>query len=333
MIVNILCQSPVISGRTPELALQETVALAELSDTLGYKRFWVTEHHNTRSFASATPEVLMTHIAAKTANMRIGSAGFMMSHYSPLKVAETANALEALYPGRIDVGLGRAGGGDAMTNRALSTFGDAEVFSKYDSVRAWLGDPAPSRRPQARIMASPAISRTPELWILGTSPSSAQYAAANGLPYSFAMFINDEHVEASVQHYFTHYTPSKEYPSPQLNLGVYVMCADTEQDAQQAAKVAEAWVVDMMMHQQDKPFPTEAEAAARVWTPAENMLVAYRKRSAIVGTPEQVVAKLQALQTKFQATEITIVTITDDQRKRLHSYELLAEHMREVVKV
>ncbi len=327
MILNVLCQSPVIQGRTPAEAIGETIALAELCDTLGYNRFWVTEHHNTHSFASATPEVLMAHIAGRTQHMRIGAGGFMMSHYSPLKIAETANLLEALYPGRIDIGMGRAGGGDAMTNRALSSFGDIDVFEKYNKLRAWIGNPSPSHRPQPRIMASPSISTRPELWVLGTSVSSAQYAAKHGLPYSFAMFINDEQVNDAVQHYFTHYTPSKEYPEPQLNLGVFVMCAETEDEAARAATVAEAWVVDMMMHQQDKAFPTEQEASSRTWTPAEQMLVSYRRRSAIVGTPEVVHAKLRELSERFRATELTIVTITDDQSKRMRSYELLAQFM------
>jgi luciferase family oxidoreductase group 1 len=324
MQLSILDQSPVASGTTYKETISQTLELAKEADTMGYKRFWVSEHHNTKAFASASPEILITRIASLTNNIRIGSGGVLLTHYSPLKVAEQFCMLENLFPGRIDLGIGRSGGGDALTNRALNRnrLNDDETFNKYDELISYLEQTSNNNK---RVKAVPQINSIPELWVLGTSPASALYAAERGLPYSFGSFINDEHCLQAMQLYHQKFTPSKHLAEPYVNQAVYVICAETNDEALRISNSSELWFVKSFLRREDIPFPTNEEANNPDYSSQEEMILAGRRKGTIIGSVDEVKNKLAQLAKKLVINEFTIVSITFDFEDRLKSYQLLAE--------
>ncbi|MEZ4691975.1 MAG: MsnO8 family LLM class oxidoreductase, partial [Ignavibacteria bacterium] len=230
--LNVLDQSPVIEGITPKEAIEQTIELAKFTDKLGYHRYWVAEHHNSRSFASASPEILISALASNTKNIRLGSGGVLISHYSPFKIAEQFNMLQSLYPGRIDLGIGRAPGGDGNIIKALRTSSE-NAFDKTTELISFLKASSGSdlTKPAGNLQAVPEGNSMPEVWILGTSPDSAMYAGQNGLPYTFGSFINDEHMLQCFQTYYQNFKPSLQLKEPYLNLALFCVCAETTQDA------------------------------------------------------------------------------------------------------
>ncbi|MCH7774552.1 MAG: LLM class flavin-dependent oxidoreductase, partial [Bacteroidetes bacterium] len=282
MRLSILDQSPVVAGTSYKEAINRTLKLAQEADKLGYYRFWVSEHHNTKSFASASPEILLTRIASLTNNIRVGSGGVLLTHYSPLKVAEQFCMLENLFPGRIDLGIGRAGGGDAFTNRALNPnmLDDDETFNKYNELISYLEQTTTLNK---RVKAVPQINSGPELWVLGTSPASALYAAERGLPYSFGSFINDEQCVQSMQMYHQKFTPSKHLTEPYVNHAVYVICAETEDEALRISRSSELWFVKSFLRREDIPFPTNEEAKNADYSLQEEMVLSVRRKGTIIG--------------------------------------------------
>ncbi len=324
MRLSILDQSPVVSGTSYEKAIDQTLTLAKEAEKLGYHRFWVSEHHNTKSFASASPEILLTRIASLTNNIRVGSGGVLLTHYSPLKVAEQFCMLENLFPGRIDLGIGRAGGGDALTNRSLNPnlLNDDETFNKYNELISYLEQTTTLNK---RVKAVPQINSIPELWVLGTSPASALYAAERGLPYSFGSFINDEHCINSMQRYHQKFTPSKHLAKPYVNHAVYVICAETNDDAVNISRSSELWFIKTFIRKEDIPFPKYEAAANTVYSPQEELALAFRRKGTIIGDPDKVKSDLEKLAEKLAVDEFTIVTITDRFEDRLTSYRLLAK--------
>jgi luciferase family oxidoreductase group 1 len=324
MQLSILDQSPVVSGSTYKEAINQTLTLAKEADKLGYNRFWVSEHHNTKAFASASPEILLARIASLTNNLRVGSGGVLLTHYSPLKVAEQFCMLENLYPGRIDLGIGRAGGGDALTNRALNPnkLSDDETFNKYNELIGYLEQTISNNR---RIKAVPQINSIPELWVLGTSPSSALYAAERGLPYSFGSFINDEYCLQAMQMYHQNFTPSKYLAKPYVNHAVYAICAETNDEALHISKSSELWFVKSFLRREDVSFPSNEEVKNADYSLQEEMVLAARRKGTIIGSVDEVRNKLEQLAKKLVINEFTIVTIAADFEDRLNSYRLLSE--------
>ncbi len=324
MRLSILDQSPVVTGTSYEEAINQTLTLAKEADKLGYHRFWVSEHHNTKSFASASPEILLTRIASLTNNIRVGSGGVLLTHYSPLKVAEQFCMLENLFPGRIDLGIGRAGGGDAFTNRALNPnmLDDDETFNKYNELISYLEQTTTLNK---RVKAVPQINSVPELWVLGTSPASAVYAGERGLPYSFGSFINDEQCVQSMQMYHQKFTPSKHLAEPYVNHAVYVICAETDDEALRISRSSELWFVKSFLRREDIPFPTNEEAKNADYSLQEEMILTVRRKGTIIGSVDEVKNKLEQLAKELVVNEFTIVTITADFEDRLKSYRLLSE--------
>lgn len=324
MKLSILDQSPVVTGTSYEEAINRTLKLAQEADKLGYHRFWVSEHHNTKSFASASPEILLTRIASLTNNIRVGSGGVLLTHYSPLKVAEQFCMLENLFPGRIDLGIGRAGGGDAFTNRSLNPnmLNDDETFNKYNELISYLEQTTTLNK---RVKAVPQINSIPELWVLGTSPASALYAAERGLPYSFGSFINDEQCIQSMQMYHQKFTPSKHLAEPYVNHAVYVICAETDDEALRISKSSELWFVKSFLRREDIPFPTNEEAKNADYSLQEEMILSVRRKGTIIGSVDEVKNKLEQLAKELVINEFTIVTITADFEDRIKSYRLLSE--------
>lgn len=307
-------------------ALANTLALAQRAEQLGYRRYWVSEHHNDLAFAHAAPEILICRIAAATQRMRIGAGGVLLSHYSPYKVAEQFNLLETLFPGRIDLGIGRAGGGEGASGQALRPWGEGgpSYWDKVQQLLAWTGPGRPKERPYPDVHARPLTSTEPECWILGTSPTSARFAAQRGLSYAFGGFLDPRLLMESLSAYHQHFVPSRHLQAPRTNVTWFVLAADTEAQAKDLARCAEVWFVRTFLRGGVSAFPTDAEAQAEQLSPHEQMIVAFRREFTLIGTATQVVEGLNRLKSQTQCDELSLVTLTADPAARLHSYELIA---------
>ncbi|WP_270938088.1 LLM class flavin-dependent oxidoreductase [Falsiroseomonas oryzae] len=328
LALSILDQSTVASGRTPPEAIRETLALAKLADQWGYRRYWLAEHHNSASHAGTAPEILIAAIAATTQRIRIGSAGVMLPHYSALKVAEQFKVLEAIAPGRIDLGVGRAPGSDGRTAFALNPNANeaADRFpQQVQELLGWLGDGLPANHPFARVSAQPEGPTRPEVWVLGSSDFGAQLAAYFGLPYCFAHFITDGRgSEEAMALYRDGFRPSKHLAAPQGAVAVFALTASTEAEAWRLFRSRELWRLS-----RDKgvfpPLPSVEEAEAYPYTEAERAQVERMRARALVGAPEQVVAKLAAVAAAHGAQEVAVLTPCHDPAARQASFRLLAE--------
>ena len=328
MQVSVLDQSAVLTGRPADASIRESLALARHAEALGYHRYWVAEHHNSEAIAGSAPEILIAAIAATTRRIRVGSAGVMLPHYSSLKVAEQFRVLEAIAPGRIDLGLGRAPGGDGLTAHALNpnAAAAAEHFpAQLRDLLAWLaGEKLIDRHPFRDIVAMPAGAGVPEVWMLGSSDYGAQVGAHFGLPYCFAHFITDGHGAAEAMHlYRTAYRPSARHPEPWGAVCVWALAADTADEAERLFSSRALWRLG-----RDRgvygALPSPEEAAAYPYTDAERVRIERLRRNAITGTGPDVAQRLRALAETLGVQEIAILTATHDPSARWHSYELLA---------
>jgi luciferase family oxidoreductase group 1 len=328
MILSVLDQSTASKGLPEDQAIRETLALARLCDGLGYHRYWVSEHHNSSSIVGTAPEVLMAAIAATTQRIRVGSAGVMLPHYSALKVAEQFRVLEAIAPGRIDLGVGRAPGSDRLTAFALNPDAGAaaERFpQQVAELQAWLsGTPLPADHPFRAVDAHPQGPSTPELWILGSSDYGAQLAAYFGLPYAFAYFFSEGRgVEQALRLYRDNYRPSARHPQPLATVCIWALAADTEVEARRLATTREFWRTGFEKGTR-VPLVAPEEAAAYPYDAEEQARIAAMRAKAFVGTGDAVVARLAAEALRLQLDEIVVVTWTHDAVARRRSYELIA---------
>jgi luciferase family oxidoreductase group 1 len=328
MRLSVLDQSTVVTGRAPAESIRESLALAAFCEQLGYHRYWVAEHHNSASQAGTAPEVLMAAIAATTSRIRVGSAGVMLPHYSALKVAEQFRVLEAIAPGRIDLGLGRAPGSDGLTAHALNPDAARAADHFPASVRdllAWVsGQPLLEQHPFRSVIAQPAGPTAPEVWILGSSDYGAQVAAHFGLPYCFAHFITDGQGAAeAMEIYRTGYRPSARFPEPIAAVTVWAMAAETQADAEEQFLSRAIWRLgrDRGVY---APLPSPAEAAAITLTDAEHAKIERLRARALYGTAEAVAARLRQLGEELGVDEIAMLTTVHDPQARRHSYALLA---------
>lgn len=329
MKLSVLDQSPVSRGSTPAEAIRQSLALARQCDALGYARYWLSEHHNSSSIVGSAPEVLMAAIAASTNRIRIGSAGVMLPHYAALKVAEQFRVLEALAPGRIDLGLGRAPGSDRLTARALNPHASpaADDFpQQIVDLQHWLeGKRMPDSHPYRTITAQPQGPTSPEMWILGSSAYGAQLAAHLGLPYAFAYFFSDgQGVEQALALYHQNYRPSARFPVPHATICVWALAADTEAEAERQLMTREYWRVRFEQGLLG-PLVSPEEAAAHPYTAGERARIDQLRTNALVGTGAQVAAKIGALAERLGLAEIVVNTWAFDPLVRARSYVLLAE--------
>jgi luciferase family oxidoreductase group 1 len=327
--LSVLDQSPVASGRSASAAIQETVQLAQACEKLGYHRYWLAEHHNTLGLAGSSPEVLISHVASQTSTIRLGSGGVMLSHYSPLKVAENFRMLETIYPGRIDLGLGRAPGGDYRATMALhrgQVRGIEEYEEQIKETLGFLHQALPADHPYAKIVAMPEGSSAPEVWLLGSSDQSAIYAAQLGLGFSFAHFINGyggSRVMRAYQAYFAR-SAHASFTQPMGNLAIFALCAETEEEVE---RLVSSLDLRLLLFAQGKrvQVPSVEEARTYPYTPGDMELIRMNRKRMVIGTPQQVKAQLLALGEQYGVGEFVIVTICHDFTARLRSYELLAE--------
>ena len=332
MKLSVLDQSTSSLGSTQDAAIRESIALAQHCDGLGYHRYWVSEHHASDSIVGTAPEVLMVAIAATTTRIRIGSAGVMLPHYSALKVAEQFRVLEAIAPGRIDLGVGRAPGSDRRTAFALNPHQNAaeEFPQQVLDLQSWVsGTPLPTGHAFKEIKAHPLGPTSPELWILGSSDYGAQLAAHLGLPYAYAYFFTEGRgTEQALEMYRRLYRPSELYPLPQATICVWALAARTEAEARGLLMTREHWRVGFEKGLRTPLVsPQDAEAAYASYTDIERATIEALRATAIVGTASQVTARLHELAAKFALDEIVINTWTHNPAARHESYALLADEL------
>jgi luciferase family oxidoreductase group 1 len=326
-ILSVLDQSPISEGSTGGDALRNSINLAQLVESVGYRRYWVAEHHATPMLASPSPEALIGPIAALTTHLRVGSGGVMLPHYSPLKVAETFSMLAGLFPGRIDLGIGRAAGTDPLATFALQR--DRRQAAPDDfpeqllELRGYLEGSLPDQHPFARVAKLPGEPLAPEIWLLGSSPQSAIWAGEQGLPYVFADFINSEgaHIAAL---YRERFAPSPRLPQPKVMVATWALCADTEEEAERLSTSSRMALSLLRTTGRTIPVPTVETATRFLQEPAGGLPIARRRRMTL-GTREMVRDGLEAIAREYGAEELMIVTITHSHEARKHSYALIAE--------
>ncbi|MBC5784274.1 LLM class flavin-dependent oxidoreductase [Ramlibacter sp. USB13] len=326
MQLSVLDQSVACVGRPQDESIRNTVALAELCERLGYQRFWMSEHHSLPAIVGTAPEVLMAAVAVRTRSIRIGSAGVMLPHYSPFKVAEQFRVLDALAPGRIDLGVGRAPGSDHRTAMLLNPDPRAsEMFpQQVRELQAWVGGhDMPEGHPGHGIQAFPRGSTAPELWMLGSSGYGAQLAAHFGLPYSFAHFITDGEGCAEALELYRHRFKPGALQEPRANVCVWALAADTEEEAWRLFASRERARVDRQTGRFGPLLPPEQ--AVRPYDEAEEVYRRQLRGKAMVGTGEQVAQKLRALAEELEVDELVVITWTWDPFAQRRSYELLAQ--------
>lgn len=325
--LSVLDQSPIRKGATAEQAIQETIQLAKYTDILGYTRFWISEHHNMGIIAGSTPEVLLAHLAGETKNMRMGSGGIMMPNHSTLKVAENFRMLEALFPGRIDLGMGRAPGTDRITAAALNPsnqFREQDFVEQLADLRNYFHDTYEPGTIQARIRAIPQVKTVPNMWLLSSSGQSGLFAAHFGMGFSFAHFINPNGGPESVKMYRERFQPSGDLQQPQANVAVFIFCSEEPEKVRQHQAV-----MDHRFLQFEKGGPIVPLSYDDVkdveYTPTELERIRYNRYRVIAGSPTELKLKLSWLANDYEVDEIMAVTITENFEDRLESYRLLAE--------
>ncbi|MEZ5597661.1 MAG: LLM class flavin-dependent oxidoreductase [Pseudomonadales bacterium] len=327
--VGVLDQSPIIEGETAADALANSVALARTAERLGYHRYWVAEHHASGSFAGSAPEILVAHIAAATRHIRVGSGGVMLMHYSPLKVAEVFRVLATLHPDRVDLGIGRAPGGDQLTAVALaygSRLGLEYFAARLADLLAFIGGTTPFTEALAPVQALPEPAVSPQVWVLGSSPDGAMLAAHFGLPFCYAHFISASQLEKASKVYRRDFRPSAWLERPRLGLGVAAICADTDAEAMQLARSGEMWRL-RFERGEFAPFPNMETVLNQKVTEEDEKLLEARRRRQFTGTAPVVGAALRQLAADHGADELSIVSITPDFASRQHVYELLAPEL------
>jgi luciferase family oxidoreductase group 1 len=324
--LSVLDQSPIPEGSTGADALHNTLDLARLADSLGYHRYWVAEHHGTPGLACAAPEVLIGPIAAGTERIRVGSGGVMLPHYSPFKVAESFSLLSGLYPGRIDLGIGRAAGTDPITTFALQRDRDRpspdDFPQQLAELLAYLEDRLPSNHAFVRLSkVLPGLPESPAPWLLGSSLQSAIWAAELGLPYSFADFINPEGAGIAAE-YRRLFSDSERLPAPEVSVGVMAICADTDEEADRLA--ASSRMTFSLLRQGRLIQIPPVDKALRYLDTRERRPGGSGRR-AVIGSPETVRAGIEEVAREYGAGEVIVLTITHDHDARRRSYELIAE--------
>jgi len=325
--LSVLDQSPVRKAATAELAVQETIALAIYTEQLGYHRFWVSEHHNTGSLAGSTPEVLLAYLASQTRNIRLGSGGVMMPNHSALKVAENFRMLEALAPGRIDLGMGRAPGTDRITASMLNpsnTWSEQDFMEQLTDLQNYFHDTGEPGTIKARIRAIPKVKTVPAMWLLSSSGQSGLFAAHFGMGFSFAHFINPVGGPAAVQQYLERFQPSQDMEQPEANMAIFVFCSEDEEKVMQHKAVMDHRFIQLERGAGITSLGYEDVKDAQ-YTLAEQDRIRYNRQRIVAGSPKMVKERLTLLAENYGVDEIIAVTIAEDFDDRLQSYKLLAD--------
>lgn len=323
--LSILDQSIVREGSTAGDAIQETIATVKLAEKLGYTRFWISEHHNAPSIAGSTPEVLLVKLADETDHIRVGSGGIMLPNHSALKVAENFRMLETLFPGRIDLGIGRAPGSDQITARILNPsndFTEESYLLQLTHLQHYFHDSAGTQ--YGSLLAVPQSITTPMQWILSSSGGSAAIAARYGMGLAIAKFINGHAHPEMVTSYRRSFKPSEQFQEPQALLAISVLCAETEEKASEMRKLMDYRLLQFEKGNFNKPGTYESIKDYHFSTD-ELARIKYNSGRVVSGTKPQVQQQLLQLADNFDIDEIMVATMTDNEADRRKSFELLAE--------
>lgn len=325
--LSVLDQSPIPDGSTAAKAFSHTVTLAQEVEKLGYTRFWVSEHHNSVSLAGSSPEILISHIAAKTERMRVGSGGVMLPHYSPYKVAENFRVLEALYPNRIDLGVGRAPGGMPIATRALQE-GKMVSLDQYPEqiadVAMYLHDQVPENHHYANLKATPVIPTSPDMWLLGSSGESAKIAAQQGASFAFAQFINGYGGPEVMEAYKKQFQPSYLGDKPKSIVAIFVICGETTEEAEKIASSLDLSILLLEQGKRTTGTPSIETAQNYSYSAYDLFRIKENRQRMIVGDPSSVKEQIVNLSKAYNTDEFMIVTITHRFEDKLNSYRLLA---------
>ena len=324
--LSVLDLTPVPDGSDAAQAVANTLDLARACDRWGYARYWLAEHHNTPGMACPSPEVMIGHVAQATSRMRVGSGGVMLPNHSPLRIAEAFRLLEALHPGRIDLGLGRAPGTDGITAYALrrSAGGSDDFPTELAELLAFSGDGFPEDHPFRSVQAQPADVPLPPIWILGSSDYGAQVAAAMGVGYAYARHLNPRGAEANIGLYRERFRPSPACPEPRVILALSAIVAETPERAEELAWSMTLGIVRMRTGRASK-LPTPEEGMSYPYTPAEQDQVRRYRRAQVLGDPAGAREEIEALVARTGADEVMVMSMVHDHGERMRSYELLAE--------
>jgi luciferase family oxidoreductase group 1 len=320
--LSVLDLATVASGSSPAQALRETTMLAVEAERWGYHRFWVAEHHAMPAVASSAPAVLIEHLATATSTLRVGSGGVMLPNHAPIVVAEQFATLEALHPGRIDLGLGRAPGTDHVTARALRRSADLGADHFPDDVVELIRYLLPNDSP-SHPAPVPGSGYLPEVWLLGSSTFSAQLAGMLGLPFSFAYHFAPALLDQAVETYRANFQPSLLLAEPHFMVAVSVICAETNEEAHRLS-LSNALNILQRSTGRMGPLPSVEEASARTFTESEQALIDESMSSHLIGSPETVHTGLAGLIERVNADEVMISTRTHSYEARARSYELVA---------
>ena len=308
--------------------MQATLDLAESADKWGYTRYWLAEHHSSGTLADASPEILLAAMSTRTKGIRIGSGGVMLSHYSPFKVAEVFQMLEALAPGRVDMGIGRAPGSDQMASYALQTGPNSFPIEKYPQqvydLMRYLSESFPDDHPFRNLRAMPSSSSWASPWLLSSSMGSAGIAARLGLPLSFAHFIAQEGGPEYVKWYRDNFEPSEWFDKPRVNIGISAVTADSEERAHDLATCRHVMRLLRNKGQEMKGVPSVDEIKAMDLSGSDLEFIELQRMKSIEGDPETVKTKIEALAEQYETDDVIVLTITHDYAERQRSYQLLA---------
>ncbi|WP_151733667.1 LLM class flavin-dependent oxidoreductase ['Paenibacillus yunnanensis' Narsing Rao et al. 2020] len=328
MKLSILDQSPVSEGNTPAEALAQTAALAREADRLGYHRFWVSEHHAAPGLAGTSPEVLIAHLAAVTSNIRVGAGAVLLPHYSAYKVAENFRVLEALYPGRIDLGLGRAAGGGALAVHALQENriqGNCLYEEQIADLLAYLrGGPVKPHR-YAGLQAAPEVETSPEVWVLGAGKGSAALAAQSGTGYAFARFINGNGIAEALGAYRAGFSGSGAAAAPRSLVAVFVSCAETAGEADRLASSIDLSLVQLEREHRSFPTPPVESALNYSYSPYDRFRVGENRQQMVVGSPGEVRQQFETMAAEYGCDEIMFAAPLHRFEDRLHCLRLVAK--------
>lgn len=327
--LSVLDLSPISSGSTAHDALWATVQLAEAADRLGYTRYWLAEHHNAGAVASSAPEVLIGLVASKTRTIRVGSGGIMLPNHSPLKVAELFRVLEALFPGRIDLGIGRAAGTDPRTalelRRGKRVATEDEFAGELEALEKHLSTEGTPRAPFARsTIAIPTGVRGAPVHLLGSSDYGSALAAKLGLPFAFAAHMNPADAATELSKYRASFRPSHRSSAPHAIVSVAAVCADTDEEAARLAGSAQLSAIHFAQGRRDEPMPSAEEAAAHQDDESQAALREMGRDRVIVGSPGRVREAIAKVASDCAADEVMVLTHVHDPAARARSYELLA---------
>ena len=319
---SVLDLSPVFENQTPGEALKQTLSLAQSVEKLGYKRFWLAEHHNMPGIASAATSVVIGYVAGGTSTIRVGSGGIMLSNHAPLVIAEQFGTLESLYPGRIDLGLGRAPGTDRSATIALRrTLNDGEDFpEQLEELRFFFRKCVTNQQ----VQAVPGSDLDIPVWLLSSRGFSAHLAGILGLPFGFAAHFSPEHTLPSLKLYRQVFQPSKDLEKPYALVCLNIIAAETDEEAEFLATSQKQSFLNLIRQKPGKiPLPVNNMDA--IWTEREKALVASRTGGSIVGSKETVKIKLEKYLAETEADEIMVNAMVYPHEKRLRSYEIISE--------